>query len=255
MFWINLSRYVAVILYESIYRIKLPSCEPYKWILSSLNLETYVKPKIPRHNLFSCSNSPILDSNRTVLLLCPPPPLHPKLGLTNLIVNGLFTWNPNLEEQIADQLGIARKEYYGKSFEGRQCSKLLSCSASLTAVVPPLVECLEAFHRVVVGVFGQIVDPETKGNKQTHSGKRSWEPSEHKIPGWHQKYICLSIMYQNMWAVPQLHLDILLSRRWRASIIFLIFSTTDSKWIERTPPSFENVYWMLYYIITRVIYK
>ncbi len=29
---------------------------------------------------------------------------------------------------------------------------------------PPLVECLEVFHRVVVGVFGQIEDPETKGN-------------------------------------------------------------------------------------------
>ncbi len=32
---------------------------------------------------------------------------------------------------------------------------------------PSLVECLEAFHRVVVGVFGQIVDPETKGNIST----------------------------------------------------------------------------------------
>ncbi len=61
---------------------------------------------------------------------------------------------------------IARKEYHGKSFEGRQCSKLLSCSASLKEVVPPwdppLVECLEMFHRVVVGVLGQIVDPETR---------------------------------------------------------------------------------------------
>ncbi len=126
-------------------------------------METCVKPKFPGHNLFSCSNSPILASNRTVLLLCPPPPLYPKLGLTNLIVNSLFTRNPNLEEQVADQVGIARKEYHGKSFEGQQCSKLLSCSASLKAVVPlsdpPLVECLEAFHRVVVGVFGQIVDP------------------------------------------------------------------------------------------------
>ncbi len=60
-----------------------------------------------------------------VLLLCPPPPLHPKLGLTNLIGNSLFNRNLNLEEQIADQLGIARKEYHGKSFEGRQRSKLL----------------------------------------------------------------------------------------------------------------------------------
>ncbi len=29
---------------------------------------------------------------------------------------------------------------------------------------PPLAECLEALHRVVTGVFGQIVDPETKND-------------------------------------------------------------------------------------------
>ncbi len=93
------------------------------------------------------------------------------MGLTNLIVDSLFTRNPNLKEQIADQLGIARKEYHGKSFEGRQCSKLLSCSASLKEVVPPsdppLVECLEMLHRAVGGVFGQIVDPEIKDNVST----------------------------------------------------------------------------------------
>ncbi len=50
-------------------------------------------------------------------------------------------------------------------------------------------------------------------------------------------------------------LGLLLSRRWRASINFLVFSTTDSKWIVRTPPSFENVYWTLYYIITRARLK
>ncbi len=35
----------------------------------------------------------------------------------------------------------------------------------------------------------------------------------------------------------------------------LILSDVDWKWIVRTPPSFENVCWMLYYIITRAIYK
>ncbi len=90
-----------------------------------------------RHNFFSCFNSIILTSNRTVLFVCSPPPLHPKLGLTNLIVNSLFTHNPNLEEQIADKLGIVRKEYHGKLLEGWQCSKLLPCSAFLKEVVPP----------------------------------------------------------------------------------------------------------------------
>ncbi len=118
--------------------------------------------KSQRHNFYSCLNSPILDSNRTVPLLCPPPPFHPKLGLTNLIGISLFTQNLNLEEQFTDQLSNTRKEYHGKLFEGRQCLKLPSCSAFLKELVPSsvhlLVECLKALHRVVVGVFGQIVD-------------------------------------------------------------------------------------------------
>ncbi len=145
--------------------MNLSYCEQFElWKLTS-------SQKSQRHIFFSCSNSPILASYRTALLRCPPPPLHPKLDLTNPIVKNLFTLNPNQEEQIADQLGIPRKEYHGESFEGLQCSKLLTCSASLKEVVPPsdpaLVECLEAFHRVVVGVFGQIVHPETKDSVST----------------------------------------------------------------------------------------
>ncbi len=32
---------------------------------------------------------------------------------------------------------------------------------------PPLVECLEMFHRAVVGVFGQILDTETENDIST----------------------------------------------------------------------------------------
>ncbi len=32
-----------------------------------------------------------------------------------------------------------------------------------------------------------------------------------------------------------------------------VYSTTDSKWIVQTPPSLENIYSMLYNIITRAI--
>ncbi len=32
---------------------------------------------------------------------------------------------------------------------------------------PPLVECLEVFHRVVVGAFVSIVDPETENDVST----------------------------------------------------------------------------------------
>ncbi len=127
-------------------------------LFSSNMLKLLSSQKSQIHNFFSCSNSPILDSNRTALLLCPPPPsLHPKLGLTNLInpiVHSLFTRN---------QLGIVRKEYHRKSFEGRRFSKPLSYSAFLKEVVPssdhPLFECLEALHRVVVGDDSIAIHP------------------------------------------------------------------------------------------------
>ncbi len=190
--------------------------EPFElWKLTS-------SQKSQSQNLFSCSNSPILDSNRPVFFHCPP--LHPKLSLANLKFNNLFTRNLNLEEQ----LGIARKEYHWKSFEGRQCSKLLSCSALLKELVPPsdhpLVECLNALHRVLVGVFGEILDPEFENDMNTFKEKFMGAMLTHN-----QKYMCSTIMYQNMCAVPQLHLGLLLSRRWRASIDFFLFSTTDSK--------------------------
>ncbi len=102
--------------------------------------------------------------------------------------------------------------------------KLLSCSASLKDVgppsEPPLVECLEAFHRVVVGVFRQIVDPETEDNASTF---------EETFMG--------AMRTQNPRMTPKVHMLIhnvpeyvrrtaapigkeLLSRCWRASIVF-----------------------------------
>ncbi len=132
--------------------------------------------------------------------------------------NNLFTRNPNLEEQIAYQFGIVRTEYHDKSFEGRQCSKLLSCSAFLKEVVPssdhPLVECLEALHRVVVGVFGQILDPEFENDT------RKFEETLMGAMRTHQKYMCSSIMYQNMCAVTEFNSGLLLNRRQRVSIDF-----------------------------------
>ncbi len=59
MFWINLLRYVAVILYDSIYRIKLPSCEPYKWILSSLNCENLRQAKNRKDTISSTVQTPL----------------------------------------------------------------------------------------------------------------------------------------------------------------------------------------------------
>ncbi len=242
------------IIYDSICRMNLPSFEPYKWILSSFNCGNLRQAKNSKDTISTAVQTPLFSHLTYCPASLPPPPLQPKLGLTNLTVNNLFTQNPNLVDQIADQLGIARKEYHGKYFEGRQCSKLLSCSASLKEVVPPsdppLVECLEKFHRVVVGVSGQTVDPETKDNVSTFQ-ETFMGAMRTQNPRMTQK---VHMLIQNMCAVPQLHLGLILSRRWRASINFLIFPTTDSKWNVRTLPSFENVYWMLFYIVTRALY-
>ncbi len=112
--------------------------------------------------------------------------------MTNLTLNSLFTRNPNLEEQIVAQLGITRKKYLGKSFEGRQCSKLPSCSAFLKELVPPsdhpLIECLEALYLVVVGVFSQIIEPEFENGISTF---------EETFMG--------AMRTQNLWMTPKVH--------------------------------------------------
>ncbi len=160
MFWINLPRYVAVILYGSIYRTRLPSCEPYKWILSSSNCGNLCQAK---------------HRNGTISSTVPTPLFSTLTGLSRFFVPHLhFTQNWAWQTQsfysksesrrtVTDRLGNARKEYHGKSFEGRQCSRFLSCIAFLKEVVPSsvywLVECFEVLHHVVIGVFGQILDP------------------------------------------------------------------------------------------------
>ncbi len=144
------------------------------------------------HNLFSCSNSPILDSNWTVLFHCHPLQLRPKLGLANLIFNSLFTRNLNLEEHSAAQRGITRREYLGESFEGRQCLKLPSCSAFLKELVPPLdhsqTECLEALYRVVANVFSRILDQEFENGTNTF-----------------EETFMRAMRTHNLWMTPKVH--------------------------------------------------
>ncbi len=86
----------------------------------------------------------------------------------------------------------------------------------------------------------------------TFSSKSSWNPCRHRISGCRQKCIRSSIMCKNMWAIPELHSGLLLSRRWSVSINF---SPANSKWIVQNPSSFENLYLTLYYIITCDICK
>ncbi len=52
--------------------------------------------------VFHCLNPPLLYSNQPILLFCPPPTLHIKLGIVNLLVQHLFSLHPHLEVKVAE---------------------------------------------------------------------------------------------------------------------------------------------------------
>ncbi len=78
--------------------------------------------------------------------------------MVNLLVQHLFSLQPNLEVKVAEAWGILRNDYHGKSFERRQCSKLLNKCDALALLVPseclPIIDCLRAFTRVAEATFG-----------------------------------------------------------------------------------------------------
>ncbi len=139
---------------------------------------TYIKATIAKTEFLQLFQLPSSRLQEDCPASLTPTSTSPKTWLENIIVkktNSLFTRSPNLEEHFANQLGNARKEHYGKAFEGRLCSRFLSCSAFLKEVVPSsvhlLVECLKALHRAVVGVFGQILDPRFENDISTFEEK------------------------------------------------------------------------------------
>ncbi len=105
--------------------------------------------------------------------------------------------------------------------------------------VYPLVECLEALYRVVVGVFGQILDPEFEddtstfaetfmGSMRTHNPRMT--PKVHVLVHHVPEYVRRTgVQFGSA------------SGTGESAQIFLIFSTTDSKCIAQTPSSLENV--------------
>ncbi len=78
--------------------------------------------------------------------------------LVTPLVQHLFSLHPHLEVTVAEALGILRNDYHGKSFEGRQCSKLLDKCDALAFLIQseclPIIDCLKAFARVAEAIFG-----------------------------------------------------------------------------------------------------
>ncbi len=83
------------------------------------------------------------------------------------LANALYTYAPSVlptshfEKEVAKTLGIVQKDYHGKSFEGRQCPKLISKCDTLAALIPvdslPIVNCLRLFEKVVEATFGHVL--------------------------------------------------------------------------------------------------
>ncbi len=93
---------------------------------------------------------------------------------------------------------------------------------------PPLVECFEMFYRVAVGVFGQIVDPETKDNVSTFEETFMGAMRTQNLMMTPKVHMLIHNVpeYVRRYGVP---LGFTSKQNWGFSIEFLIFSVTDSK--------------------------
>ncbi len=77
-----------------------------------------------------------------------------------LVDNVLY---PNLEKCVTMTLGIVLYDYQGKSFEGRQWSKMLAnCDYLTDLTLPecfPLIDCLRFFRKIIAATFSEDLLP------------------------------------------------------------------------------------------------
>ena len=102
------------------------------------------------------------DPNTTVLLKCPPPALHLKLGLNNLLKELCKVWPPILDWLSSKHITL--EPYHGgRTLEGNECSKVLKNLDSLEEVIPAkyalFLEVFKCFRDVVESCFGYLLDP------------------------------------------------------------------------------------------------
>ncbi len=73
----------------------------------------------------------------------------------------LFSLHPHFEKEVAKTLGIVQKDYRGKSFEGRQSSKLISKCDTLADLIPvdslPSANYLRLFEKVAEAIFVHVL--------------------------------------------------------------------------------------------------
>ena len=85
---------------------------------------------------FNCRNKPldIFPETGIVILLVSPSSLHLKIGIVNLLWDGMVDVFPGGAEW-ATQVHITKAAFFGGHFQGRQCDKLLSTVSVLKQIV------------------------------------------------------------------------------------------------------------------------
>ena len=105
------------------------------------------------------------DPLSPILLKCPPPALHLKLGLNSLLMELYKVWPPILD-WLASKHIVLEPYHGGQTLEGNECNKVLKNLDSLADVIPPhlsvFLDALKCFRDVVESCFGFVLDPNFK---------------------------------------------------------------------------------------------
>ena len=105
----------------------------------------------------NCVNTPLIfyeddDPVAAVLVKCPPPALHLKLGLNHLLVELSKVWPPILDWLTSKHI-VLEPYHGGQTLEGNDCSKVLKNLHSLEEVLPTSfsmhLETMKSFRDVV----------------------------------------------------------------------------------------------------------
>ena len=97
-----------------------------------------------------------------VLMKCPPPALHLKLGLNHILMELYKAW-PQVLEWLASQHIVLEPYHGGKTLEGNDCSKVLRSLDKMEEVLPPnlsaFMDVFRSFRDVNDSCFGFLLDP------------------------------------------------------------------------------------------------
>ena len=117
-------------------------------------------------NFLNVKNPPLfinIPSETLVLSITPPPALHIKLGIFNHIwknIEKISEDHQNTCKEFAIRHNCMREKYWGKTFEGNECAKLMNKIESGCTQLSTLlgtryhIGALEKFNNVRKRVFG-----------------------------------------------------------------------------------------------------